>query len=74
MAAIGVALVAAALADGRLVGIVVCHTTTAMRGVHNNQPEEGRAAKIPATEVKLQATTSRRNKRMRGQPTRMPAQ
>jgi hypothetical protein len=31
-----------------MVGVIVCHTTTAMRGVHNNQPEEGRAAKTPA--------------------------
>jgi hypothetical protein len=49
-----------------VVGIVLCRTTTAMCGVHNNQPEEGHMAKIPATEAKLQETTSQRNKRMRG--------
>jgi hypothetical protein len=38
----------------------------AMRGKHNNQPKEGCAAKMPATEAKQQATTSRRDKRMRG--------
>jgi hypothetical protein len=30
-------------------GIVICHSTTAMRGGHNNQPKEGRAAKLAAT-------------------------
>jgi hypothetical protein len=47
-------------------GVVICRTTTAMGCVHNNQPEEGCAAKISATEGKLQATTSRRNERMQG--------
>ncbi len=49
-----------------VVGVVVCRTTTAMRNVHNNQLEEGCAAKIPVTEAKLQATTSRRDEKMRG--------
>jgi hypothetical protein len=48
-----------------VVGIVVCRTTMAMCSVHNNQPEGGRVAKIPVAEAKLQATTSRRGKRMR---------
>jgi hypothetical protein len=38
----------------------------AMHSKHNNQPKEGRVAKMPATEVKQQATTSRRNERTRG--------
>jgi hypothetical protein len=29
--------------------IVICRTTAAMRGKHNNQPKEGRAAKMPVT-------------------------
>ncbi len=49
-----------------VVGIIVCRTTTALCGLHNNQPEEGHAAKIPVTEAKLQATTSPCDKRMRG--------
>jgi hypothetical protein len=49
-----------------VVGVVVCRTTTAMRGIHNNQPKEGCVAKMPATEVKQHSTTSWRNKRMRG--------
>jgi hypothetical protein len=36
-------------------------------GEHNNQPKEGRAAKMPATEVMQQATTSQRNERTQGQ-------
>jgi hypothetical protein len=32
-------------------------------GEHNNQPKEGRAAKMPAIEAMQQATTSRHNKR-----------
>ncbi len=49
-----------------VVGVVICRTPMTMHGIHNNQQEEERAAKIPATEAKLQATTSRRNKRIRG--------
>jgi hypothetical protein len=47
-------------------GIVICHTTMAMRGKHNNQPKEEPTVKMPVTEAKQQATTSRHNKRMRG--------
>jgi hypothetical protein len=36
-------------------------------GEHNNQPKEGRAAKIPAPEATQQATTSQCDKRTRGQ-------
>jgi hypothetical protein len=46
--------------------VVICRSTTAMHGKHNNQPKEGRVAKMPATEAKQQATTSRRNERTRG--------
>ncbi len=44
-------------------GIVICRTTTKMYSKHSNQPKEGHAANMPVTEVKQQATTSRRNKR-----------
>jgi hypothetical protein len=47
-------------------GIFICHTTTAMHGGHNNQPKEGCAMKMPATEAKQQATTSQHNERTRG--------
>jgi hypothetical protein len=47
-------------------GIVICRSITAMRGEHINQPNEGCAAKVPATEAKQQATTRRHNKRTRG--------
>ena len=47
-------------------GVVICRSTTAMRGEHINQPNEGRAAKVPAAEAKQQATTSQCNKRTRG--------
>jgi hypothetical protein len=43
-------------------GVVVCRTTTAMRGVHNNQPKERCVEKMPATEAKQQATTRVRQK------------
>jgi hypothetical protein len=44
-----------------VIGInVFRHTTLA---IHNNQPKEGRPAKMPATEAKQLATTSRRIKR-----------
>jgi hypothetical protein len=46
--------------------VVICHSTTAMRGEHINQPNEGRAAKVPVTEAKQQATTSQCNERTRG--------
>ncbi len=49
-----------------MVGVVVCPTTTAMCGKHNNQPKEGRSAMMAATEAKKQATTSQRDKRLRG--------
>jgi hypothetical protein len=48
-------------------GTVICHTTMAMHGKHNNQPKEGCAAKMPATEAKQQATASRRYERTGGQ-------
>jgi hypothetical protein len=48
-------------------GIVIFCTTTAIHSKHNNQPKEGRGAKMLATEAKQQATTSWHNKRMRGQ-------
>jgi hypothetical protein len=48
-------------------GVVICRSTTAMRGEHINQPNEGCAAKVPATEAKQQTTTSQCNKRTRGQ-------
>ncbi len=48
------------------VGVVLCRTTTTMHGIHYNQPEEGLAAKIPVTDAKLQATSSRCDKRIRG--------
>jgi hypothetical protein len=48
-------------------GIVICYTTRAIRGKHNSQPKEGRAAKMPATEAKQQATTSRHGEKTRGQ-------
>jgi hypothetical protein len=48
-------------------GVVICRSTAAMRGGHINQPNEGRAAKVPATEVKQQTTTSQCNERTRGQ-------
>ncbi len=35
-------------------------------GEHNNQPKEGREAKMPATEATQQATTSWHNKRTKG--------
>ncbi len=35
-----------------VVSVVVCCTTMAMRGIHNNQPKEACAAKMPATEAK----------------------
>jgi hypothetical protein len=35
-------------------------------GKHNNQPIEGRAAKISATEETQQATTSQRHERTKG--------
>jgi hypothetical protein len=35
-------------------------------GEHNNQPKEGRAAKMPATEAMQQAMTSQFNERTRG--------
>ncbi len=54
-------------ATSAIQGIVICRSTTAMCGEHLNQPNEGRTAKVPATEAKQQATTSRCNKRMRGQ-------
>jgi hypothetical protein len=38
-------------------GIVICCTTTTMRGKHYNQPKEC-VAKMPATKAKQQATTS----------------
>ncbi len=47
-------------------GVVICHSTMAMRSEHINQPNEGHAAKVPATEAKEQATTSRCNERTRG--------
>jgi hypothetical protein len=47
-------------------GVVICRSTTAMLGEHINQPNEVRAAKVPATEAKQQATTSRCNERTRG--------
>jgi hypothetical protein len=47
-------------------GVVICRSTMAMQG-HNNQPKEGHAAKMPATEAKQKATTSWRNERIRGQ-------
>jgi hypothetical protein len=53
-------------ATSSICGIVICHTTTAMHGEHNNKPKEGCAAKMPATEAKKQKTTSRSNKRIRG--------
>jgi hypothetical protein len=31
--------------------VVICHTTAAMRGKHNNQPKEGCTAKMPATKA-----------------------
>jgi hypothetical protein len=40
-------------------GVVICSSTTAMRREHINQPNEGCAAKVPAT-------TSRCNERTRG--------
>jgi hypothetical protein len=46
--------------------IVICRSTMAMRGEHINQPNEGCAVKMPATEAKQQATTSWCNKRTRG--------
>ncbi len=33
-------------------GVVICHSTTAMRGEHINQPNEGCTVKMPATEAK----------------------
>jgi hypothetical protein len=48
-------------------GVVICRSTTALRSEHNNQPKEGHAAKMPVTEAKQQATTSRRDERTRGQ-------
>jgi hypothetical protein len=50
-----------------ILGIVICRSTTAMRGEHNNHPKQGSAAKMPAIEAKQQATTSQREKRTRGQ-------
>ncbi len=47
-------------------GVVICRSTMAMRGGHNKQPKETRAAKMPATEAKQEATTSRRDDRTRG--------
>jgi hypothetical protein len=47
-----------------VIGIIVCRATLA---IHNNQPIEGCVAKMPVTEAKQQATTSRRDKRKRGQ-------
>ncbi len=44
-----------------VVGVAICRTTTAMRGMHNNHPKYGRAAKMPATEAKQQALTSRQD-------------
>jgi hypothetical protein len=38
----------------------------AMRSEYNNQLKEGCVAKMPATDAKQQATTSRCNKRVRG--------
>ncbi len=45
-------------------GIVIFRHTAL--GIHNNQPKERRAAKIPATEAKQLATTSRRDEMTRG--------
>ncbi len=46
--------------------VVICCSTTAMRGGHHKQPKEGRAVKMPVTEAKQEAITSRRDNRMRG--------
>jgi hypothetical protein len=46
--------------------VIICPFTMAMHGEHINQPNEGGAAKVPGTEAKQQATTSRCNKRTRG--------
>ncbi len=54
-------------ATSEIQGVVICRSTTAMSGEHINQPSEGRAAKVPATEAKQQATTSQCNERTRGQ-------
>ncbi len=48
-----------------VVSVVVCHTTTAMCGIHSNQPKEGRTAKMPSTNATQQALTSQHDKRMR---------
>jgi hypothetical protein len=57
-------------------GVVFCQATSVIGSfvfrrttlaIHNNQPKEGHVAKMPATEVKQLATTSRCNKRTRGQ-------
>jgi hypothetical protein len=48
-------------------GVIIYRSTMAMRGEQITQPNEGHAAKVPATEAKQQATTSRCNKRTKGQ-------
>ncbi len=48
-----------------VIGIVIfCHATLV---IHNNQPKEGHAARMPATEAEQRATTIWCNKRTRGQ-------
>jgi hypothetical protein len=46
--------------------VVICCSTMAMHGGHNNQQKEGLTEKMPVTEAKQQATTSWRDKRTRG--------
>ncbi len=47
-------------------GVVICRTTTSIRRKHKNQPKEGHASKMPATEAKQQATNSPHDERTRG--------
>jgi hypothetical protein len=54
--------------------VVICHTTAAMCGKHNNKPKEGRTAKMPGTKASNRQQPAGAVKGQEGGATQMPVQ